>query len=165
MWLRVEGIIFSKCNHFIGRLFTFYHYITYDFFGKCFYLDMKEWIFSIIVSVLITTIISIICPDGRLGQIIKCIFSIVLVLIVIKPVLNTNRGAFFIDNDFMIEKEISKDYLIYVYDVKSKSLSIECEELLSENNIKNSNVTIKYSIDDNYEFNVQIVSNKLKVYR
>ena len=122
---------------------------------------MKEWIFSIIVSVLITTIISIICPDGRLGQIIKCIFSIVLVLIVIKPVLNTNRGAFFIDNDFMIEKEISKDYLIYVYDVKSKSLSIECEELLSENNIKNSNVTIKYSIDDNYEFNVQIVSVNL----
>ena len=122
---------------------------------------MKEWIFSIIVSVLITTIISIICPEGRLGQIIKCIFSIVLVLIVIKPVLNTNKSGFFIDNDFMIEKEISKDYLIYVYDVKSKSLSIECEDLLSENDIKNSNVTIKYSIDDNYEFNVQIVSVNL----
>lgn len=123
---------------------------------------MKEWIFSIIVSVLITTIISIICPEGRLGQIIKCIFSIVLVLIVIKPVLNTNKSdTLSINNEFIVEQGISKDYLIYIYDIKSSALSTKCEDLLTENGFKNSNVIINYSIEENYEFNIQNVNVNL----
>ena len=98
---------------------------------------MREWIYSIVISILITTIISIMSPEGRLGQIIKCIFSIILMLIVIMPVINPNTlDLLYLDDKFNIDEQISYDYINHVYDKKVNSLSKNCEILLDDLGIK-----------------------------
>ena len=124
--------------------------------------DMNQWLYSIVVSVIITTIISMILPDGKLRKTIQCIFSIVLILIVINPILNANKKSYsFISNDYVIENNISTEYLNFIYDIKSECMSNDCIEILSENGISNAEILVNYAINEDYSFSIKLINVNL----
>ncbi len=124
--------------------------------------SMNQWLYSIVVSVIITTIISIILPEGRLRQSIQCVFSIVLILIIVNPILKASKNqSLFFSNDFVVDENISNDYLNYVYEIKSNSLSKECENLLSEIGISGAEIQINYSIEKDFSFSIKLVNVNL----
>ena len=55
---------------------------------------MKDWIISIVSVVLITNIVCLILPQGKMGRFVKNIFSILTVLVIIKPLIYLKNGNF-----------------------------------------------------------------------
>ena len=113
---------------------------------------MNQWVFSVIVCVLLTSIISIITPEGRLGQITKGIFSIIVMLVIIKPVINLTGDTEVPNGQFNVDSEISYDFIDYSNELKSSKLSKDCEQLLKIYGVDKANVKIEYSVDEKYTF-------------
>ena len=74
---------------------------------------MKEWILSIGVVILLTSIVGLILPEGKMGKYIKCFFSFIILLVLLTPLLNKEV----IYSDFLInenEIQLQENYLNYV---------------------------------------------------
>lgn len=120
---------------------------------------MKEYVLSIIVSILLVSIASIILPDGKMAKFTKSIFSIIIIIIIITPAINLLKNESF--NGFEFESDFAfsedEDYLDYVYYKRVENLSATTESLLKSDNYE-TDVEIIYDIS-----NYQIVIKKINV--
>ena len=118
---------------------------------------MKEWILSIVVMVLLTTIITIICPEGKLGKMVKGIFSLIILLVIINPLLNFNKSTINLDFNNLFQQEnssIQTGFLDYSINKKIEIYKKECIEIIEKIGIEGAIVEIEYSISDKYEFSI-----------
>lgn len=122
---------------------------------------VKSWVLSVVSCTIITTIIFFIAPDGKIGKLIKCIFSIIISLIILKPI------TFVLNNDFIFDEEhlqlnttIQTDYLNYINEKKIDLLYEQCEQILLKNGIKGAIIDFNLQFDENFQFSI----NDLKVY-
>ncbi|MBR2614049.1 MAG: hypothetical protein IKC71_00435 [Clostridia bacterium] len=110
---------------------------------------MKAYLLEIVVVIFITCVSSLILSEGRLKFFIKSIYSIVLVLVIISPIVK-NKGEK-VDFNLFSENEIVYDqnFLEYVDNKKIESLKDKIEEILLDFGVKNGQVIIEKDIKTN----------------
>ncbi len=124
---------------------------------------MKTWILSIICTVLISAIITMLLPEGKLLKHIKIIFGFIIIFVVIQPVFSLrNEEINFNFETNQSEIVFQKDYLSYVSNKRIEFLEESCEEILKENGFKNSKVHIEYTMDEQGQANVVNATIDLK---
>lgn len=110
---------------------------------------MKTWILSIGAIIILTSILTLILPEGKLGKNIKSVFSLIVVLIIVQPLIKLKNGE--IDfNDFYTEKEIvlQEDYIYYVNEQKITNYQNQCQNFLLDLGIKGAKTNIDYIVDE-----------------
>ena len=122
---------------------------------------MWNWVLSVGIVVLTSTIITIIMPEGKVSGIIMVVLSIMVIFVVIKPILSLKSGdlAF---NDATINQPSDYDYIDYEYVdytnfLRAERLKNECEELLTDKGYKPLSVEIIYDDSDFRQFNLKSV--------
>lgn len=110
---------------------------------------MKSWIISVCALAIITTIILIILPQGKLGQYIKNIFSLLLVIVIIQPIVKINFDTLSYDFfNYDIEVELQDNYLTYVTNSRVENLELKCENIILNLGVKGASVDIQANIKD-----------------
>ena len=119
---------------------------------------MREWIISLASVVLIFCVATIILPEGKTGKLVKSVFSALIFLIMLKPVVN------FDFNNVEVPSFSAKDsmglqtnYLDYVLQQKISNYQINCKKLLLNYGIKEPKVRIEYSVDNDYSITIDFV--------
>lgn len=122
---------------------------------------MNTWLISITVSVIITTILTILLPNGKLKVLIKGAFSLIITLVMLQPLLNLKNSEFKIDG-FASEANVTLqyDYLGYVAEEKIKFLEVESVKILEDVGIRDASIQIKYYMTENGE----VVIDKAKIF-
>ncbi len=121
---------------------------------------MLDWILSCGATVILTSIIMIILPSGKLSAIIKSIFSLVVLLVVISPITKISKGDFSIDNVFTGgEIYVQEEFLHFIAESKIKIYEENCNKILGNFGIENAQLDFEFLITENYSVEVQ----KLKV--
>lgn len=110
---------------------------------------MKTWILSVALMIILTTVLTIILPDGKLNKIIKKSFSFIVVLVVISPVIN-KQITFDLDfnNGFAQDVVVQEEYLEYVSKLKVDELEKSCANYLKKSGISDIKVLIEYIYND-----------------
>ncbi len=125
--------------------------------------DMKEWIISITSIVLITSVLSLILPHGKIGKFIKGVFSILFMFVVIKPITYFKEESFnfedFINTDEII---LQDNYLDYVYCKRVEDYKANCVKIIEKLGIKNSVVNIDYIIDEVQKLKINFIKINLQ---
>ncbi len=123
---------------------------------------MKQWIFSIGATVLLVSIVSIILPNGKTGKFIKSIFSVLILLVTIRPLVsisknNLNDGINFSNVDI----EIQYDYINYIFEERKNTYEENCCKILEDIGVKNAKIDINYD-SSSITFDVLFVNINLK---
>ncbi|MBR2871430.1 MAG: stage III sporulation protein AF [Clostridia bacterium] len=122
---------------------------------------MKDWVVSIVFTVLITSIIGLIVPEGRLGKLIKGVFSFVILLVVIQPIFSiSTENTDYVFPAVDIENGIQEDYIFFVNSKKVENMEKQCVRLIKENGY-DSNVLIEYEFDNSNHISIKFVKIKL----
>jgi len=124
---------------------------------------IKGWVITICAVVLLTTIITILVPNGRTSFVIKGVFSLLTTLIIISPICQVvNNGFSF--NDFTLENpiEIQDDFVDYIGTKRAEEYKNGCEKILVELGITKPEIEINYIIDENYNFSIKNAIVNLK---
>ena len=122
---------------------------------------MKDWVVSIVFTVLITSIIGLIVPEGRLGKLIKGVFSFVILLVVIQPIFSiSTENPDYVFPAVDIENGIQEDYIFFVNSKKVENMEKQCVQLIKENGY-DSNVLIEYELDNSNHISIKFVKIKL----
>lgn len=127
------------------------------------FFNMKNWLLSICVTVIIISVFTIIAPQGKIGKFIKSIFNIALVLVIVKPVIN-------IDMDSVISKIINSgnevvfqtEYLNVISERKADIYEKNCILIIEDCGVNDASVVIDYILEEDGFFHIENVSVNLK---
>lgn len=125
--------------------------------------NMKTWILSIGAIIILTSILTLILPEGKLGKNIKGIFSLIVVLIIVQPLIELKNGE--IDfNEIYTEKEIllQEDYIFYVNEQKITNYQNQCQFFLLDLGIKDAKTSIDYIVDEFGQVEIVLVNVDLE---
>lgn len=126
---------------------------------------MKEWIVSIGVVVIILSIISLLIPDGKMGKYVKCVFSLLIVFVVLKPIVFIGEGDQIFTNDYdgvQVETTYQEEYLSYIKQKKIYELEKNCEKLMENHTIFNSKIKVVCQNDSLLDFSIKKVEINLQ---
>ena len=111
---------------------------------------MYQWLFSILISVFVITILGVILPEGKMRNHIKRTFSLLLMVVIIEPIFSFNFRDFNINDIFSGETiEIQSNYIDFVNKSELESIENNCNILLESVGVKNAN--IRLITNTNYE--------------
>ncbi|MBQ8426622.1 MAG: hypothetical protein IJX16_02545 [Clostridia bacterium] len=131
---------------------------------------MKEWIFSIGATVLLVSIITLILPDGKIGKFIKSIFSILILMVTIKPLISIDKSNINYESIFdVVDIKVQENYINYTFEERKKSYEYSCQEILIDLGIENAIVEIIYE-NSNMEFKIlsvkiNLINSVIKSYK
>lgn len=116
---------------------------------------MWEWVVSVGLVILISTLISLLVPDGRLTSIVGVILSVTVVFTLVKPMENS-------DFNFEIPSintsiEIDYSYAEHSNYLKSNYYSTQCVNLLKNEGVDNAEIVIDYQVDEFRLFKINFV--------
>ena len=100
---------------------------------------MKTWILSIGSIIILTSIISILFPEGKLGKNIKSVFSLIVVLTIIQPLATIKN----LDFSTILQSDeqqvvLQQDFIYYVTEQKITNRGIKyIEDTVIKTDIKN----------------------------
>ena len=126
---------------------------------------MWEWVVSVGAVVILSVMINILTPDGRLSGIIAVILSISIVFVIIKPINGID-----LSNDFEFsfnEKEIVVDYEYakYLNGLRCENVINQCKKALIKQGYSVVNVEIIYDEEDFSQLSIKnvkvILSNEV----
>lgn len=117
---------------------------------------MKEWIYSIIAIVLLTTIITIIVPEGKLGKMIKGIFALSVMLVIISPIISLSsfNSQGFITNS-QIYTNVQETFLTYINDNKTELIQKELINSFENLGIEDALIDLDYEYSNNYVYSIK----------
>ncbi len=120
---------------------------------------MKEWLLGVVATILFTTILSLILPDGKTLNLIKNIFGILSILVVINPLFKIDeiispREFVFGDKEIVLDN----NYLDYVYGKKLKILEENSLKIIEEYYSKGATIVIECNKDNLLEVEVNKIS-------
>ena len=122
---------------------------------------MKSWIISIVFSAILTGIFCLILPKGNVSPLIKGIFSVLLLIVVLKPVLTVKDDDFNFESFYGDEISLDKDYLSY-FNAKRNDINIrKCKEILNEKGFLNCDISIEFFADEDVGYVIKKVDVKL----
>ena len=111
---------------------------------------MKNWVLSIGAIIILTSVIGIILPEGKLSKNVKSIFSLIVVLVVVQPVISLKNNSFSIETIFEEQNVfLQEDFIYYVNEQKMTNNQKLCENYLQNTGISNGKIFIEYTINQN----------------
>ena len=117
---------------------------------------MSSWVLSITSIVILTSIISMILPEGRLNKSIKSIFSLLVVLVIIQPFFTLTGKDIDFDTIFSENNiTLQVDYLEYIQSQKITNYQNNCQKILKNYGIDSASVDINYTVN-NKQINIEI---------
>ena len=127
------------------------------------FFSMKQWLLNIVVAVIITAVLSIILPEGKMGKFIKSFFAFFIMLIILMPVINIDFSA--IDYEMIFSSNnisVQTDYIEYSSDKKISFYEGQCAEIAENCGITGAKVDINYEITTNGNLQIKNVIFNLK---
>lgn len=123
---------------------------------------MWSWVVGVALMVIISTIITIIIPDGKVSGIIFVVLGVMIISVIIKPIINVkeNSALAFTNTDFNQMDLIDYGYIDYTFYLRSEMLKNESIKLLDSKGYKTKSLEIIY---DDSEFR-QFIIKKVKVF-
>lgn len=119
---------------------------------------MNEWILRVCAIGLITSIVLLILPEGKMAKFIKGIFSVLIAVSIISPVLNIDLAEVDLSwNSSEVVTETDENYLNFIYDKKIEKNIEDVENILLSLGISGTQVNIAYNVEENYKLNVDKV--------
>ena len=119
---------------------------------------MKEWILSLCAVIVLTTVVFIILPNGKLNKIIKSIFSFIVLAVMIKPIFMLKdlsfNNSFFNDNSDLL---VQYDYLKFIAEEKIDKYKKASSEILEQNGIYGGKISFEYFFDEYSRFIIKKV--------
>ena len=91
---------------------------------------MKVWCENILVIVMITTIIEMLLPEGKMQKYVKVVISIYLIFSILQPILSLDYNSITIDNS--ISSSFDSNFQMYENDSQEKFLNKIIENLDTE---------------------------------
>ena len=117
--------------------------------------NMKSFLLSIGSFVLISSIITMLLPDGKLNKNIKNVFSIISVFLVVQPILNIKNINLNINDVLFSDKIIiQENFLYFIAEENVKKLKIDCEKILVNNGINDAELDIYYNVLENGQVDI-----------
>lgn len=124
---------------------------------------MKEWITSIASIITITSIFTLIVPEGRIGRYIKGILSILVIFLIIQPVFSLKNGQSSYGEIITQNKvELQTNYIDFITQSKVKNYEAVCIKKIEELGVKNAEVNINYQLLENGDFKIIFAQINLK---
>ena len=124
---------------------------------------MKEWILSVCAVTILTVIVGMILPQGKMGKFIKSIFSLIIMLVILKPILSFDLDDLHFDMGVgNTEVVYQKNYLDYVNQKKIDSVESDCADVLYNIGVSGANILLDFSTDENYEIMITKVNINLE---
>ena len=123
---------------------------------------MSEWVFSVFSAVIIVAIITVLLPDGRLSKFVKPFISLIVVMIIVSPIVNTEGFLNNITEKSNFITETDSGFLDYVARAKIDLYTENCIKTAEKNGINGCEVLIKYSVNENGALKIDGVSVNLK---
>ena len=120
---------------------------------------MKEWLLSVTVVIILSIIILLILPEGRLYGLIKSVFCAVALITILSPIIDFS--VFSNPIDFVLgenEQVYQEDYLDYVFQTKIDDIKTNCKKII-ENYYSNSTyIDIVFYRDNQFNLIIEKVS-------
>ena len=117
---------------------------------------MKEWIVSIGAVIILTSIIYLILPNGKLNKFIKTIFAFIIILTIIKPIYaSANLENKDKQNNSEININDQTAYLNYISYKKKEDLCHNCIIFAKEIGIENVEFDIIFYTNNNGSFVIE----------
>lgn len=112
---------------------------------------MSSWVLSIASIVILTSLITMILPEGKLNKSIKSIFSLLVVLVIIQPFLSFSGNHENLDSIFNgNELNLQTEYLDYIESQKITNYQKNCQKILANYGIEGASVDINYTVIDKH---------------
>ncbi len=113
---------------------------------------MKNWIISLGTIIILSSLITIILPEGKLNKFIKCYLSLIIMIVIIQPITSIKSLNFSFENVFQENQiELQYDYLEYVANVRINNYIDNCKKIAKDVGVDGLIVEIMYEIDENNE--------------
>lgn len=122
---------------------------------------MSAWILSIVGIILVTTLVSIVLPEGKLARYVKSILAFATILVVIAPLKEI--GGKELDFSGIItssESGYQESFLYYINEKKAAALEQGCLANLEEAGMTGAKVTVLF-VDD-VTFSIEKVQVNVK---
>jgi len=121
--------------------------------------NMKNWILSIGAVIILTSILTLILPNSKLGKNIKSIFSLMIVLIILQPIVKLKDGRMNFDK-INTEQAIilQDDFIHYIAEQKITNYEHKCQNFLIEKGINNAKTSIDYIVNTNGQVEIILVN-------
>jgi len=119
---------------------------------------MKEWLISLTAIVVISTILLIILPEGKLNGLIKSVFGTLTLLTIISPIVDSNMFLSPIEFIFGEEEQTYQyEYLDYVNQNKINSLKKDCKKIIEIYYSNQVEISIVYHRDNQFSLMIDKV--------
>lgn len=122
---------------------------------------MKAWLISIVCITIMEVIFFIIIPNGKLTGVIKSIFSFVLIMVIVSPILKIKNENFSFEEFFQNESiSVQENYIDYVYNKNQHLLKERISVILQNNNVKYKEISLIFddeSVHENKIKNIKII--------
>ena len=105
---------------------------------------MKNWVLSIGIIIIVISILTIILPSNKLGKLTKGIFSLIIILVIIQPIISFSNNNYQIGDIEYSEIIIQNDFIDYVNFTKIENLKQKCNQILKNYEIEGATVDILY---------------------
>ncbi len=120
---------------------------------------MTSWIISISTITILTSILTTLLPENEKFGIVKFIFSIVIILVVIKPTITDGEIDFIFEKSSETHIEVQQEFLDYYSNEKLEYIKNDCNIICNEEGILNAEITLKYSDNMNNQTLEKIIIN------
>jgi len=124
---------------------------------------MKIWLLNVSVTILVTTITGLILSKGKTATFVKCLFSVLTLLIIVKPIVNLKSGDFNMKN-FIYQDNIliENDFIEYAFNNQNALKEEQIKERLYTLGIENAEIEIFYEIENDYDISYKKIHVNLK---
>ncbi len=124
---------------------------------------MGKWILSLVGIVLISTVVFMLLPEGKLAKYIKSFFGLVVILVAVQPIFTLKNSELSFDFDISSEEVFfQENYLDFIAEEKIRVYQENSIKILEQNGFKNTSVNIDYTSDEFGQAEILMVTIDLK---
>ena len=122
---------------------------------------MWEWVFNVSVVIILTIIISILMPEGKLTGIINLVLSISIVFIIIKPLNSLEITNVFDDVSFVQDMNIDYSFAEFSNYLRGENIKNICKKTLNNEGYSVNNIELTYDENEFSHFVIKSVKINL----
>ena len=120
---------------------------------------MKEWIISVGAVLLLTSCIMLILPEGKTAKIIKPIFTVVVLLVIIKPLTLLTDFDFSYDDNLDDKFSIQNSYIDYSLEKRIELYEENSIKIISDLGVENADFSLLWGKASDYD----LIINKAQI--
>ena len=120
---------------------------------------MKDYLISVGAVLILTSCITLILPDGKSSKVIKPIFTILILLVIIKPLTSIKNFDFSFENNLENSFSYQNSYIDYTFQKRIELYKKNSNKIITELGVDGAKIDVLWEIKDDYE----LVIDKIKI--